>query len=264
MTVSSAMTGITAVVALKAASAGTAPPAGIRVFSAQHVYWNNSIATNSAVAVQHVSQGNLQILLSVLSSASGTVSGASSGSWTARIRQDYNPFVPSGLIRSAVYDAVNQPARNEIVSVGFSTQTDSLDNMAVLLDVVGATASPYENSAGATGNQTSTSSTTCPDGTGNVLTITPTNANGLVVADIGVYYNGVKGSSGVMQSLTTWQTPWTSADYNTNGDTPMENSDGFGMYYNPDTSAVTLTWTVSYAAGSTAVGYWAAAAAAYK
>ena len=258
MTVGSAMTGITLSIALKYASAGTAPAAGVHVNSVQHTYWNQSVTTNTALAIQRVSTGNLQILLSSLApgDGSGTVSGGSSGTWNKRIIENVNPPVNCAV---GIYDAVNQSALSETLSISFKTLTDTIDMMVLLLDVSGANTAPYDKSGGANGNQTNTASTTLPDGSGNLMQITPSTSNGLVVAVMGLDYDYINGGSGATTSLVTWQTP--AAAENGNGDDPCDNSDGWGLFYNANTNPITFTWSVP---SGTAVQTWAAAAAAYK
>jgi len=237
---------LTAAVALKAANAGTAP-VGIHVLSVQHVYWNHSQSTN--VAVQNMSTGNLKAMETVLASNNMAVTGSISGAWAGRVQEN-----DGGSPYAGIWDLVGGSPGSENLSIGFSG-TSGVDGTALFFDITGAASSPYDTSAGANGSSSNDALVYL-----STVSITPSTNNGLALGCVGFQYGGADGGVGI-QNLTLYQNPVPT--YDVNGNVAADNVDGFGLYYNPNTSSVTFAWDL-YALGSTGVGTWFAAAAAYK
>jgi hypothetical protein len=191
------------------------------------------------------------------SGVAGIVSGTSSGTWTQRKSQGGTQV---GVVAASVYDATNQSAiASETLTIGFPLCEPGVDTDVIILDIQGAAASPYDTSMGATGDQTSTISTTCPDGSGSTLTLAPSQSGGLMVGVLGVDQNYVVAGSGIVQNLHVQTTPVNAAD--TYGNVPTDQSDGYGIYYPTSTSSETFTWTVP---SGTAVLYWEGVVVSYK
>jgi len=109
-----------------------------------------------------------------------------------------------------------------------TTNTDSSGSTAILFDVSGAASSPYDTNAEASGNQTS-------DGNVTGATISPSTADGLVITTIGVDSNSIDGVTpgNFLSSILTPEA----------GENPVDENNGWGLWYNPSASAGTFVWS---------------------
>lgn len=255
-------------VALKAASAGTAPTQALRIDNLGHFQFPNSTATRT---VQFPSLGNLIVIAfagggdcpantgnsgcatsatttGITSSPSntwacaGTVSGASANNVTAQICYAANASTGSTMTISIT--------RN--VNGGSLTQ-DAID----IYDVIGANTTPFDlGSGGQSGNQASvvTTLTTC------TACLTPGTASGVV------FYVGQWNFETAIAQTAPSGGFFDAAVTNfrdVNGPQPVDQNGGFGHFYNTTTGSVTVTWTMANDA-TNAVGPWAGYVAHFK
>ncbi|MGA2482936.1 MAG: chitobiase/beta-hexosaminidase C-terminal domain-containing protein [Candidatus Acidiferrales bacterium] len=229
-------------IALKSASAGNAPPAGIRIVHIQH----NSIPQSfgpTPITIQFPCSGNL--IVSVFHGISGyTISGVNDGANT------YTSTGPSVHGTGASGEAQMFYARSASSSTTLvQTYTmaglnDSGGSTVVLYDVTGASASPFDKIGTLVGQQT-------VSGDFSSASVTPGSAGGLVIADVTVESNTIVGvSPGLFDSATTLPTIAVS---------PVDQNNGFAHNYNSDTSPETFSWTTS----GGPVSWWASLAAAF-
>jgi hypothetical protein len=236
---------VATMVALKAADAGTPPAAtGIRVVSMQEI--GIPSGKTSPQTIQFPSTGNL-LVGAYVCGIDFTITGitdtksnnwASSGSTVSNDSQAQMFYVAS---------AISDPTLT--LTVTFANSPETQDGTLRLYDIVGAAASPFDLRAIATGNQTVAGNITS-------TTITPTTANGLIIAEIGVATVNVNGITGTGQLFDSNESDRTL----TNTENVSENN-GWAHLYNTDTSSVTHTWTEFTAV---AAGTWAALAVAFK
>jgi hypothetical protein len=119
---------------------------------------------------------------------------------------------------------------------------------ALLYDVAGAAAAPYDSTAGrptASGNQ-------AVEGPLTTVTIIPSTPNGLIITQTGVDAHTLTGVT-PGNFLASEPTP----DIDTGG---IDNNNGWALYYNPGPGPVTFTYTTK----SGAVSAWASIAVAFK
>jgi hypothetical protein len=239
-------TWVTATIALKTASAGTAPGFGIRIVAAQHVYYN--YGQGNTLSQQHVSVGNLQVALSCNGPNNQRISGSASGTWNLRANAQYESGSNEGYAQ--IFDAVNVSPMTETVTI---SNTTAYGPDILFLDITGAASSPY-GTYSMLQDQDQTSDT----GTLTTVSITPTTSNGLIVAIAGINVGACTGSSGVMTNQSSYVNPFPGT-----GDQPCDQKDCYGIYYNPNTSSVTFTWTITGTSGDGVLN-WSASAVAYK
>ena len=232
-------------IALKPATAGTAPPPGIRVNRVQH----NSIPAWAAspVRLQFPCTGNLLVVswIGVENHDITAVSDGNGNSYTSA-------GAPFGLNQSGdnqLYYAASAVTNTNMMGPYLSTTgTDISGSTAVLFDVDGAAASPYDSIAGrrtASGLQSSSGNITA-------ASITPSTANSLIITSIGVTSNTVNGvSPGYF--LPVVPAPIKSPN-------PVDQNNGWALYYSSGTSPMTFIWT----AQDGPVDYWASIAVVFK
>ncbi len=231
-------------IALKAANAGSAPPAGIRVVRVQH----HSVSdANSTVQLQFPCTGNL-IVLAWIGAPGHDITGVADGNG--------NPYVsPSPAYGnsisgdSQIYYVANASTSTTMTGPTLTINgTDSSGSTAVLFDVSGAATSPYDVMAEALGDQTS-------DGNVTAATISPSTANGLVITTIGVDSNTINGlATGTPGNfLSAIPTPITP-------DNPVDQNNGWALWYNPSAAPGTFVWTTE----GGQVDLWASLAVAFE
>src|SRR5271165_1135509 len=173
-------------IALKAGSAGSAPPAGIRVVRVQH----HAVQpyASSPMHLQFPCTGNLIVL---------TWIGVPGHDITGVTDDNGNSYVSPGPAfgyalsgDSQIYYAASASTSSTMSGPTFTTTgTDISGSTATLLDVSGAATSPYDAAAGMpelSGNQPSTGNVTA-------VPISPSTANGLVITTLGVDSNTING-----------------------------------------------------------------------
>ncbi len=239
--------------ALKTATAGTAPAAGIRVAYLQHIalpqYSNGCTSSpcTQPLTVEFPCSGNL-----VVASWIGAP-GYDIQSFTST---PANTWISSGapVYKNTSGDSQLYYAANANCSAT-TTITLSVGPIAVaggstldLFDVVGAASSPFDATAGV---QTCTGTESLP-GIFTTCTITPSTPNELVVAQVGIDSNTINGIS-PGNFLSSVPTPIASPD-------PTDENNGWGINYSTNTAPESFVWTTQ---GGT-VGDWGSLAAAFK
>jgi uncharacterized repeat protein (TIGR01451 family) len=232
-------------VALKAATAGTAPPAtGIRIVRIIHMT-SNVPPANTTWPLQVPTIGNLIVLAMNESAPVINVTGitdSKSNSYTLRELDATSPQI--------WHTANSTPDTNLTITLTISGAPATAS--VVAYDIVGANASPFDVVAGvaSTGFDNQTRITNAPS-------ITPTTTNGLVIAAISMGQGPIKqldtGSpAGAVFDLVTY-TGETDFDL-------MENADGKGHLYNSDLTQENWNWLGRSAASNT----YSATAVAFK
>lgn len=215
-------------IALKSASAGAAPPAGIRVVRVQH----NSIPANasSPVTLQFPCTGNL-IIVAWIGVPGHDLTGITDGNNNAYTST--GPAFGLGLSGdNQIYYAQAAETSTTLRGLNLSTTgSDISGSTAVLFDVSGAATSPYDSIAGritASGVQNSA---------GNVggVTISPSTSNGLVISTLAVDSHTVNGVS-PGNFLSAVPTPVASPN-------PVDQNNGWALWYNTSLGAGTFVWT---------------------
>jgi hypothetical protein len=232
-------------VALKAATAGTAPPAtGIRIVRIIHMT-SNVPPANTTWPLQVPTIGNLIVVAMNESSPVINVTGITdnkSNSYTLRELDAGSPQI--------WHTANSTPDANLRITLTISGNPATAS--VVAYDIVGANASPFDVVAGvaptAFNNQTHIT---------NAPSITPTTTNGLVIAAISMGQGPITqldtGSpAGAVFDLVTY-TGETDFDL-------MENADGKGHLYNTDLTQENWNWLGHSAASNT----YSATAVAFK
>jgi hypothetical protein len=247
LTVNTSKRHISAVIALKSASAGTAPGVGIRVVAAQHCF----LGSATSATMQFVTAGNLQILLSTSQSTTATAAsitgitstGANTTAWTPRVSALHTSG--SNYFWPQILDSYNASAGSNTLTISISSG-GAIANDVVLLDVSGASATPWDVTDSLWDHNELSGSTLTTD------TITPSTANGLIVTVCSIDNQTLIDLS-AGNSLTSVET----AVYTPS---PSDENNGFGILYNSSASASTFVWSQSAAV----VNYWGSVAASYK
>lgn len=230
---------VSSAVALKAASAGTAPSAGIRIKRVLHQTYVISGANTNAV-FQFPSDGNL-----LYASFPGgddivlfnTPTDSNSQSWTTIGGASGQPY--------CWYKQNATPANNLKLTIPIGAMYTQ--SSFRFLDIVGAQASSFDTTAGVY---------TANPSTGNVSpalpTLTPTSAPGLSITTVGFGTGpgtgmGAGSPSGAVFILVNY-TGETDQDR-------MDNADAMGIVYYPTTAAQNWIFSIANASrGSTAFG----------
>lgn len=215
-------------IALKAASAGTAPPGGIRVIRVQH----NSIQpyASSPVHLQFPSTGNL-LIVSWIGVPGHNLSGVADGNG--------NPYLSTGPAfgyglsgDNQIFYAPSAVTGTTLTGPSLSTTgTDISGSTAVLFDVRGASPAPYDKSAG----RATSSGTLKASGSVTAATLSPTTANGLVISSIGIDSNTIVGVS-PGNLLSTVPSPVSSPN-------PVDQNNGWALFYNTGSGPYTFVWS---------------------
>lgn len=222
----------TIAVALKAASAGTAAPAGIRVAKILH-FSNNTPHTTQTLQIP--STGNLRVLVlpgGPSISPITSVVDSESGSWTQVTNPGDTPYM---------FYRQNTSANNAL-TVTITYSGSQIGYSFRYFDIVSAAASSFDTSA-----VMSTTSVSNQSSVNNAPTITPTTSNGLVIAIMGIGQGpglAVTSPSGGQWDLVTY-TGETDLDL-------MENADALMHYYNATTSTINVNWTITSLPGNSA------------
>lgn len=254
-TASGTHTWASASIALKSASAGTAPPSGIRIVHVQHWWDGGNLAP---MTIQFPSSGNLIVGFNTTSVA--TIANVTDS--------NHNTYDVSHLHASPSNPDENAQgffAGNATTSAAltmtfnWSASGGNGDNMIVLFDVAGAAASPLSAATVADGSQVKQ---------GNVTlgSITPTTANGLVLNAAAIDFhtiNGVVGTGLVLDSIVN---PLDDNNPGTPTGTPPSNMDednAYAHFYNANTSPVSFVYTADSNDGG-GVLVWASVTLAFK
>ena len=213
-------------VALKAASAGTATSAGIHINKIIHQTTN---VPPSTWTLQEPATGNLRVLATANSSGLTnitSVTDSDGGVWTK--------IEPAGDEPQIWYSKNTSPNPNLSVTIhGASGPTITV----LFYDIAGAAADPFDVAAGAPSTDVSNQTMV-----NNMPSITPTTANGLVIAVMGLGQGPGLGlntgaPTGAVFDLVTY-TGELDLDL-------MENADGQAHFYNASTVAENWNWLIT-------------------
>jgi hypothetical protein len=238
------------VVALKAASAGTAPQKPFRIVHMLHAQMLSS--DSSPFPIEMPTSGNL-LVVSFISGGNqiSSITSSPSNTWSST-----GSVVTYGSqATSQIYYAANVSASNAMtISIG---QTGTMTGTTFMMyDVTGAATSPFDvDSGGQTGDQKSavTSLTSCSG------CLTPTTANELIIGNIGNAWCtniAITSPSSALFDVATY------TGNSINGPESVDQNNGWFHYYDSGTSALTATWT--YTCGSQAEGSWVGRLVAFK
>src|SRR5208282_5673568 len=246
--------------ALKGNSSGTAPsPTAMRIVHLAHTNFCNSSQTSQAQPLQFPSTGNL-LVLAYQTGGDFFLTGIADNSGNAwqlpsSCLDFYSPG--SGIMQTAqicyVPNAKTSPNLSGITLIGAQYIYDNL----ILYDIANAAASPL-----ATGN-TNSNNVTGAGTSGTQLTtnvITPSQPNGVVIANICVGLTQISGLvGGTKYRFDSCFNTFENASYN---DDTLDENQGFGHVYNPDTSQLTFVWQTVANGQRNYAGPYAAVAAA--
>ena len=219
-------------IALKAASAGTPKPTtGIYVNKIIEVFAGGSAQPSSGVVLVPTI-GNLVVMISTSGGSGGeSFSDNASGTWSSIINQN-------ALI---AYSANKTPNLGLQVTIAGGAGNNGCYK---IFDISGAATSPFDTSAQGFGGSTNPIN--------NQPDITPTTSNGLVVAVQGLGQGPCGGlATGVPAAAVFLNTNYTGK---IDSDS-FDSGDGYGMYYNPNTSLIAWNWVTVNNSG----GYYLAA-----
>jgi hypothetical protein len=230
--------------ALKPASAGTAPPAGIRVVRVEH----NAVPqyTSSPIRLQFPATGNL-LVVSWIGAPGIDITGVTDGNG--------NGYASTGAAfgygvsgDNQIYYAAGAATSSTMTGPTLATTGSQIGgSTAVLFDIRGAASAPYDSAAGratASGNVSSGESVTG-------VTVSPTTANGLIITSIGIDSNTIVGVS-PGNLLSTVPAPVSSPN-------PVDQNNGWALFYNSTAGPETFVWTSQ----GGAVDNWAAIGVAF-
>jgi hypothetical protein len=250
-------------IALKSATAGTAPPPGIRIIHLQHTLVQSVRAQNRAVPIvmQFPSSGNL--LVGLFNGAGPIATGVTDAVGNTWSLPASATTTGGGLVTSAqiVYaaNAATAPTLGGI-TVALS-EVGTGDDMFNLYDITGAATSPFDLGTTNLGNQTSNGPLT----TG---IITPTTSNGIVLHVNSIDFHTEASMSSpaggtfdtIVNDLDNDDPPGGGTDVST-----LDMDNAYAHFYNPTTSQVSFTFTATFTPGGTqGVLLWGGATAAFK
>ena len=241
MKLSPSQTWNTIAIALKSASGGTPPPAGIRVNTVYHGLITST--TGSPFSVQFPTTGNL-IVAAWIGGPTVDVTGITDSNGNTYTVPAATGNDLSGDIQICHADNAT-PSLGLKLTVSFA-RTNS-NSTLFLYDISGAAASPLDVRANATGKQSGA-------GNFNGVTITPTTASGVVISAIGVDVSSLNGMPGPTGGFfdTTLPNPIPSTGV-------VDEDNGWGHFYNTSASPVTFSWSQTQP-----VDEWASEAVAFK
>lgn len=235
-------------VAIKAASAGTAPSASPRIYGSLHAQGGG----NTSISHEFTASGNNDLI--VIAYASGgqtvTVTSTPSNTWSSAFASTANPDYAQ-----VQYSCNASTAANMTIGLAFSAASDST---AMIYEVIGAATSSCLDaaSAGQNGNQATivTSLTTCS------ACVSTTTNNAMAFSASQWDFCTATGSSAPASSL------FDAAYYTDNNlDGPQSVDQNGGWWHKviaSSSTSLTTTWTMSCAA--TAEGHWSGGIAAFK
>jgi hypothetical protein len=237
-------------IALKPASTGTAPSStGIRVIGLQGEAFGTTTHT-----MQVPCAGNL--LVGVWSSAAVTLSALSSSpsnTWST----GQSVTNAGGPDIGQIFYSSNATCSNTLTLSPTYSGTDTLGfNFLVMVDVTGAATSAHDVDSTTTGTQNTV---------GSLVTqsITPTTSNGLVFNAAIWFSCTVTGASPGIYAGAATNSGNNNACPAGSGASTLNEDDGRALYYNPNTSAVSFTYT-NTSNGTTGVGVYASVSSAFK
>lgn len=231
--------------ALRAATSGSTPT-GMHIIGMQHMDTAGWSPSPGAITVQVPTRGNL-IITEYLGNSSSSFSGCTSSpsnTWTTRSTLSGGGHLGYILAAENASPSTNMTLTCTIPS---SAATESLN----IYDVSGAATSPYDTNVTDSGSYAGCTSL-------SPASITPSTSNGLIFAMMGEGGNSAGGisTSPLFDSITF--------DGEIGNDVPTDRNNGFAHYANPNTSAVTFTWTFLDTIGCEPISGWGYLSAAFK
>ena len=250
-------------IALKSATAGTAPPPGIRIIHLQHTLLQSVRAQNrpEPIVMQFPSSGNLLVgLFNGAGPLINSLSDASGNTWST---PEICKTVGGGGSTSAQIVYAANATTSSTLS-GITTVLDTVgtgDLMFNLFDITGAAVSPFDVGTNNAGNQ----SVTGPLTSG---IITPLNANGLVLHVNSINFHTENGMTAPIGGAFDTVVNDLNNNDPANGGTDVSTLDMDNAYahiYNTNTSQISFTFTNTFTAGGTpGVSLWGGVTAAFK
>lgn len=228
-------------VALKVASAGTPKPAGIHIDKIIHQ--TSNVPPTTTWTLQFPTMGNLRVLTM---NANGVINVTSITDSEGNL--DWTKIEPS-LDEPQIWYSPNKTANPNLTVTLHISGTPATTSVRCR-DISGAAASPFDVSAGLpnTGVNNVTTISDAP-------VITPTTANGLVIAAMGF------GQGPGLSVTSPTGAVWDLCTYAGEPDTDlMENADADAHFYNAGTATQHWNWTFTAVANNSA----SATAAAFK
>jgi len=199
---------------------------------------DNATGRTSPFTIQFPCPAGTNLLVGIWIGVTGdlnSVSDSINGAWTSADAGVSNGA--SGTVH-IYYKAGATGGTNMTVTLTTAAATSAGDTFDIFA-VVGAATSPFDVFASTTGNQATVAQY-------NIVSITPTTANGVVFAAVGV------------ASGNTGPDTWTPGFW-----APPDENNAWGMFYNPNTSAVQFKVTPTNPP-NVAAGLWTSQAAAFK
>jgi hypothetical protein len=240
-------------IALKSATAGTAPPPGIRIIHLQHTLLQAVRAQNRSepIVMQFPSSGNLLVgLYNAAGPIATNVTDSLNNVWSlpaSAITHGQEGNTSAQIVYAA--NAHTAPTLSGIrVSISAVGTGDMMFN---LYDIIGAASSPFDLAT----NQQGTNNTFGPHTTG---TITPRTRNGLVLHVNSIdFHQEHRMTSPVGGAFDTVTNDLESPDVST-----LDMDNAYAHIYNSTTNQVNFTFTSCCAQAG--VGPWGGATAAFK
>jgi hypothetical protein len=216
-------------VSLVVASAGGAAPSGIHINKIIHETWI-ALSSGAALRLQLPTTGNLRILTFPAGQNNidiTSITDSDDSAWS---------LAQTGGDSAQIWYAANRPANPGLI-VTIHTSGTSPNNSARFFDVQGAATTPFDVSAGT--DLTPCSSQTTID---NQPTITPTGANELVIATMGIGDGpGLAVASGAPTGAV-----WDLTTYSGELDMDlMENADALAHVYTTTATTEHWNWTIT-------------------
>jgi Fe-S cluster assembly iron-binding protein IscA len=240
-------------VALKAASVGTAPPAGIRILHLQE----EAIPTGlgGSITVQFPSSGNL-LIDATIDCPDCDITGISDSNHNTHAST--GPALNNSLSGSVqTFYAANAITSNNLSLTFTLPGSPAGGSDFFLFDVTGAAASPLDSTAG---HQTATGDFAASSGSGtstvNGPSITPSTPNGLIITQIAVDTNTIGNVSNGLSSVF-----FAGSIPNPIGQTnPLNENNGWAFDFNATTASRQYVWSTI----GVGVNFWASTAVAFK
>src|SRR5581483_3991073 len=240
-------------IALKSATAGTAPPPGIRIVHLQHTLLQAVRAQNRTepIVMQFPSTGNLLIgLYNAAGPFATDVTDSLGNNWSlpesAKIIDD------DGVVSAQIVYAENAQTSPDLSGITVSiSAVGTGDMMFNLYDVTGASAAPFDLATAIHGNNDSFA----PHTTG---VITPRTTNGLVVHVNSIVYH----QEGAMTSPAGGAFDTVTNDLESPDVSTLDMDNAYAHIYNSTTNQVEFTFTSC--CQQLGVGPWAGVTVAFK
>jgi hypothetical protein len=254
-----------AAIALKSASAGTAPPPGIRIVHVQHtllVYANDNAGRGSRATpsvLQFPSTGNLLVgLFNHTGLFISSVTDGAGNMWSSAASAQ----AAGGNTSSQIVYASNATTSSTLtnITVGLSGTVTDGHAMFVLFDVTGAAVAAFDRAGTASGNQTT-------NGSQAMATVTPSTTNGLIFNVGSIDFHTTNSIIGAGYVFDGWVNP---LNDNAGGgaiSTPpsfLDMDNPYGHYYNATTAPVTFTYGFNSTPPPTGILWWSSVVSAFK